>query len=199
MAAAPSKAVETESGQRELLERFQAGDASAFGKVMRSHSASIYSYLGRCGVTPSERDDLFQEIFCRAHRAAGRFEPDRPIKPWLFTIAVNTVRTHFSRSKPDNVVSLEFVAEPEGRGHSPQQELEGQEMAQWLEAELVKLPNPERDVLLMCSIHGMAQKEVAEILAMPVNTIKTHLRRARLSLARAMARRRLQQDREVTR
>ena len=59
--------------------------------LVSRYRAAVYSYLVRCGVAEADRDDLFQEIFIRIHRAASRYRPDCPLHPWLFTIVANAV------------------------------------------------------------------------------------------------------------
>ena len=83
--------------ERVLLERHRRGDPDAFSALVTAFRAPVFGYLTRCGVSAADRDDLFQEVFLRVHRAAGPNGtselPTGPVAPWLFTIAVNLVRT----------------------------------------------------------------------------------------------------------
>lgn len=183
-----------------LLSRYVEGDQSAFAELMKTYSTPIYSYLYRCGVPRAERDDLFQEIFCKVHRAAPTFDANRPLRPWLFTITINTVRNHFKRERREKVVQFPTYTEIEVDAREDQHaSLEAREVARWLEDQLDQLPEPQRQILLLCRVEQLPQKEVAEILDLPVNTVKTHLHRARLHIARALARHRAQQQREASR
>src|SRR5687767_5732024 len=74
---------------RVLLERHGRSDPQTFAQLVRMYSGSVYGYLARLGVPESERDDLFQEVFCKVHRFAARNLPDGAVKPWLLAIAVN--------------------------------------------------------------------------------------------------------------
>src|SRR5262245_53492967 len=74
-------------GDRALLERHRGGDRAAFKELVAAFRAPVYGYLTRCGVNPSDRDDLFQEVFLRVHRAATDAPPVGPVAPWLFAIA----------------------------------------------------------------------------------------------------------------
>jgi len=71
------------------------------------------------------------------------------------------------------------------------------ETISWLEQALEKLPPMQRQVVILCCVEKMEQKDVAAVLELPVNTVKTHLRRARIALARALARRKSRGSREV--
>jgi len=174
------------------LVRHVSGDGTAFAELMQAYSNPIYGYLTRCGVHGPERDDLFQEIFSRVHRAAPSYDPDRALRPWLFTIAVNTVRNHFrsKQSRPKlELAAVEPTAEPASPAPGPQEVMDAQQTAAWLEEELEKLPLQQREVVVLCCIEQVDQKSAAESLGIPVNTVKTLLRRARLAMAKALVRR----------
>ncbi|MEM9191368.1 MAG: RNA polymerase sigma factor [Myxococcota bacterium] len=90
-----------------LLSRHVRGDRSAFRELMKLYAAPIYGYLTRAGLFGAERDDLFQEIFEKIHRAAQRQVPEGELRPWVFSIAVNTVRSHYRKDKVRSVVTLD--------------------------------------------------------------------------------------------
>ncbi len=185
-----------EEGQ--ILVRHREGDADAFRELVSRYRAPVYAYLVRCGVDPSGRDDLFQDIFLKVHRAAHAYDPARPLHPWLFTIVANTVRTHFRRLRVSALVQLERAPEPSTPSDYGQQQLEAAETAGWLAEALSQLPLPQREVVLLSCVENWEQKDVAEALSIPVNTVKTHLRRARLDLAKALVRHRGKFKREVS-
>ena len=201
----PAGSTKTENHTRDalqegkLLVRYVKGDQSAFAELMKTHSTPIYSYLSRCGVPTVEREDLFQEIFCKIHKAAPSFDAEKPLRPWLLTIAVNTVRNHFNRVSREKVVQFPAQIEVSApASESPQASLEAQEVAHWLESQLEKLSDQQREILLLCCVEQLPQSEVSQILGLPVNTVKTHLHRARLQIARALARHQEQQRREAS-
>src|SRR5262249_48837192 len=141
----------------------------------------------------------FQEIFATVHRAAATYQADRPIRPWLFTIAANLVRSHYRAARSRDAVLRADGAAPD-RHPAPDgyQLTEARETAAWMEATIAALPEAQRQVVVLCCIEQLSHSEVATILAMPVNTVKTHLRRARSALAQRLARRRAALRREVT-
>lgn len=178
--------------ERRLLPRHRDGDESAFGELLQAYRAPVYGYLVRCGVDAAARDDLFQEIFLKVHLASDRYDPTRPLKPWLFTIVVNTARNWFRDTGRDKSVPLTEAVERRIRDAAPNpgRTAEGRETARWLEAALQELPLPHRKAILLTSVEGMDQKEASQALGVPVNTLKTHVRRGRIALARALAARR---------
>lgn len=170
---------------------------------MQAYSAPIYGYLARCGVAPPERDDVLQEIYTRVHGAAARYDASRPLRPWLFTIAANTVRNHL-RDRAHGVVgsvSLDAAgaAEPAAAAPNAEELAEARATAAWVDGAIAGLPLEQREVLVLCAVEQLPQAEVAEALGLPVNTVKTLLHRARLALAKQLARRRLEQAREGAR
>jgi RNA polymerase sigma-70 factor (ECF subfamily) len=177
-----------ESFERQLLIRHLDGDPDAFGELVQRFRAPIFSYLVRCGVESASRDDLFQEIFIKIHNASGRYRVELPLPPWIFTIAANTVRSHFRKRR---VQGLVFPArrsnDPKSESASAQESLEAQETAGWIDAALTRLPRKQREVFSLCGVQGLPQQQVSEILGMPLNTVKTQLRRARIELARGLA------------
>jgi RNA polymerase sigma-70 factor (ECF subfamily) len=184
--------------ERELLLRHREGDPDAFAVLVEEYRAPVYSYLIRCGVEPEDRDDLFQEIFLRVHRAASSYEAHRPVHPWIFTIVSNTIRTHLRQRRVRELVtapSLDATAPNELLIHeavdeSPDSErlIAARETLSLVEREIHRLSVVQREVVLLVAVERMAQKDAAKILGMPVNTVKTHLRRARLALAAGLVR-----------
>ncbi|HSF16700.1 MAG TPA: RNA polymerase sigma factor [Vicinamibacteria bacterium] len=176
------------TAQPNLLVRHREGDPDAFRALVSRYRAPVFSYIIRCGVAEPDRDDLFQEIFLRIHRSAYQYDADKPIHPWLFTVVANAVRTYHRRRK---VTALVFTDPPEQepRDEKPDGEkiAAASQMFRFLERELEALPPIQREVLVLASIESVPQKDIAEALGIPLNTVKTHLRRARLKLIRKLS------------
>jgi RNA polymerase sigma-70 factor (ECF subfamily) len=183
---------------RVLLQRYVDGDAHAFRELMQLYATPIYGYLTRAGLG-SDRDDVFQDIFCSVHLAARDNPPRGALKPWLFAIAVNAVRSHFRKGRVRAVVVLkEDAGSSVAHGDpSPSERVEAAETASWIEAQIAALPLDLREALILCRIDGMSVEDAAEVLDAPVNTVKTRVRRARIVLAEAHARRDRTFEREV--
>lgn len=179
---------------RALLERHRAGDPEAFPALVAAFRAPVFGYLTRCGVRPADRDDLFQEVFLRVHRAASPGAsselPTGPVAPWLFTIVVNLVRSHFRKATVRKGTTLDADAgeRTETSEVSPERALETREQLAWIEAAMAKLPLEQREALVLAGIEGLELAEAALVLDVPVDTVKTRVRRARLALAEARAR-----------
>jgi RNA polymerase sigma-70 factor (ECF subfamily) len=175
--------------ERSWLPRHCRGDAAAFPALLEAYRRPVYSYLVRAGVGEADRDDIFQSVFLKIHRAAETYEPARPLAPWIFTIVANSVRNHWRDGQ-----TLPSVPSPEGPPDiadpdpGPERTAQGREMLAWIENAVAALPPAQREVLLLTAIVGLPQQQVADTLDLPLNTVKTQLRRARLALAKALNR-----------
>ena len=176
--------------ERTWLTRHCRGDSSAFPALLEAYRRPVYGYLVRGGVAAADRDDVFQSIFLKIHSAASAYDPTRPLAPWLFTIAANTVRNHL-RDRPIPFDSARNEDPPEAPDPNPGPEhiTTVRETLAWLERALLALPPMQREVLLLTAVVGLRQLDVAQSLNLPLNTVKTHLRRARLALAAGLAER----------
>ncbi len=175
--------------ERDLLLRHRRGDTEAFAGLVAEYRRPVYSYLVRCGVAEPDRDDLFQDIFIKIHRSAAQYQADRPLHPWLFTIVANTVRTYYRKKKVREMVFADASGpEPQAPAADSERQAMARQTAAWLEGDIQKLPLAQREVLILTCIENLPQKEVAEALNLPINTVKTNLRRARLALIAKLAR-----------
>jgi RNA polymerase sigma-70 factor (ECF subfamily) len=185
--------------ERELLLRHLGGEPGAFAELVSRYRAPVYSYLLRCGVAEQDRDDLFQEIFTRIHRAARQYRPERPLHPWLFTVVANAVRNHLRQKKVRDLVFGDPPANDPADDTADAEEVARAEQTRaWLEDRIRELPLVQREALILTCIQNLPQKQVASILGLRLNTLKTHLRRARLALVRQLALREARARGEVT-
>lgn len=172
------------------MARHCRGDQAAFPALLAAYRRPVYTYLARAGVAPADRDDLFQSVFLKIHAAAASYDPARPLAPWVFTIVANTARNHFRARRPDQTPPSHReppdVADPQP---GPDRVVQARQTVAWLERAVAALPAAQREVLVMTTVLDLRQQEVAETLDLPLNTVKTHLRRARLTLVAALARR----------
>lgn len=198
---------------RVLFDRHRRGDPDAFPALVGELRARVYGYLTRCGVPSADRDDLFQEVFLRVHRAghaapgdaAAETEapaiPPGALAPWIMTITVNVVRDHFRKASVRRVVALD-AAPDEGvasADRGPESALLAKQTTLWLEDAVLKLPLEQREALVLCAVEGLELADAAQALGVPVETVKTRVRRARIALADARARLALRAEREESR
>jgi len=136
-------------------------------------------------------EDLAQEAFLKAFRRLDTFDPGRTFSSWLLKIAHNTtvddLRRHrpeevpLDAGKPDRRPMDGVLADP--RADNPHQVLERRSLAAALEQALARLRPEYRAVIVLRYHEGLAYDEIAEVLDVPVGTVKTHVHRARREMA----------------
>ncbi len=175
-------------GRQMLLQRHVDGDPDAFPELVGIYRSKVYAYLVRCGVDAGIRDDLFQEIFIKIHNAASTFKSDKPLNPWFFTIVANTVRAHYRKERVRRLVYQEDLPSEKDNAPDSQDFIEARETADWLDTELAKLPFSQRETIILNAMGSLDQKAISKIQDIPLSTVKTNLRRARITLAKAFIR-----------
>ena len=183
--------------ERNWLPRHCRGDEQAFEQLLLAYRNFVYNYLYRYGIEKHNRDDLFQDIFLKVHQSASRYRPSKPLRPWLVSIVLNTVRNfHRDRGRRKHFMAHFKTlsgnhpsATPDWQSHQSglDEQVEQQSTVMWLEHRIRTLPERQREVLVMSTLKGMRMKEIAKVMTLPENTVKTHLRRARLALAQSLA------------
>ena len=176
-----------------LLVAHREGDRDAFSQLVERYRRPVFGYLVRCGIAEADRDDLFQEIFLKIHQRPDRYDNARPLHPWLFTVVANTVRTYLRKQKLRSYIVWEPASAdvPDIKDDAPDAEAfaSAQQTKAWLERAIHALPMPQREVLILATIENLPLKDIASILDMPINTVKTHVRRARMRLVESYERR----------
>ena len=161
-----------------LVERAgNGGDNAAFAELVRRHQGKIRGLLLRLTGNATLADDLAQEVFLRAYRGLVGFEGHSRFSTWIYRIAYNVFLNHRSRCK-------ELAALPQGFESSaaaPDSELSpGRfDLRSDLAAAIVELPERYRVVVTLYYLEDVSYPEIAEILDLPLGTVKTHLHRAK--------------------
>lgn len=181
--------VKEKDPKKNLLIRHKNGDRTAFPEFVQEYRARVYGYMVRCGIQRATCDDLFQEAFLAIHKNISKYDPQYAVAPWVFTIVANTVRSHFRRERAKHTMEEKKRGESSAAPIDPHAQREADETARWLDAAITELPEEQREAVLLCCIKDLQQSEVAKMLKIPLNTLKTHIHRARLSLAKGLLKR----------
>jgi RNA polymerase sigma-70 factor (ECF subfamily) len=177
------------------LTRFCKGQTEAFGVLVRRYERELFGYLRRYLADGTLAEDVFQNTFLQVYVKSNQYEPGRPVRPWLYTIATNQAIDAMRRNGRHQAVSLdqgrEELAEGEAhslmdllesRGPSPVEAAEGQERRERVRASVDRLPDFLREVLILAYYQGLKYREIAEILDIPVGTVKSRLHAALVKL-----------------
>jgi RNA polymerase sigma-70 factor (ECF subfamily) len=170
--------------ERSWLTAHRRGDPQAFAKLMQAYRKPLYSFLVRQGLEPQLCDDLFQEIFLKIHKSAHQYQASRPLSPWVFTIAVNTLRDH-QRKKSVPLAAVTLVEDVVDVQPTPERSADLAATMDWLHQAMGDLPQAQAEALNLSLVKGLKIKEIGAVLGLPVNTIKSHLRRAKQTLLSA--------------
>lgn len=179
----------SEATDRMLVLRAQRGERAAFGElVTRYMQRAYYTALGLVG-NHDDALDLSQEAFARAFRARARIDPERPFFPWLYQIirrlCFNHTRDQRSRRLKLETAGSWLTDTTMGRRPlSPDQAMERSELREQVGAAIERLPERERETLVLREFEELRYREIAELLGIPIGTVMSRLYRARRSLAR---------------
>jgi RNA polymerase sigma-70 factor (ECF subfamily) len=172
-----------------LVARAQQGEAVAFEvlvvKYQRRVAASIRRFVRDDAIT----EELTQEVFLNAFLALPTFKPEGEFAAWLFTIARNAaisyLRSAQNRQDDRPMPALEDAGQDDRFGAAPSSEEEAMalQLFERIDAEVAALPDVQRRALLMREVEGLDYKSIAAALGQPVNTVKSHIFRARDAIA----------------
>ena len=174
----------------ELLADYLNGQVDRFELLVRRHSQELYHFLLRFTGSASAAEDVVQEAFLQVHLSAASFDPKRRFKPWLFTIAANKARDWLRSRARRPVMPLDAqidAGDEEGqrfsdfladKAESPSDSLEQQEQRIQVRELVEAMPTHLREVLILSYYHRFPYKEMAEILKIPLGTVKSRLHAA---------------------
>ena len=168
--------------------QLRRGDLDALSALVTRYQNRLYRYLLRVVRQPAEAEDLFQSTWIRVAERIGQYDPNRSFEAWLFTLARNLAIDHLRRIRPES------LDEPLGdsdagavetgmsrlRSSEPgaYERVASQERSSRIGESLDALPVVQREVLTLRFEEEMKLEEIAEVLNVPLSTVKTRLRRA---------------------
>lgn len=168
--------------------------APSFRALFLEQASYVGHSLRRLGVRERDVEDLVHDVFLAVYRHLGEFDPSRPVKPWLFGFAARIALGYRRRAGYVREVIGEHV-EAVDQAPAADEQLAAQQARALLLAALDAVDEERRPVLILHDIDGVAMPEIAEALAIPLNTGYSRLRLARSELAAAVQRIRARRSR----
>jgi RNA polymerase sigma-70 factor, ECF subfamily len=176
----------------ELVGLALEGRESAFRELLARYERPIYTQIWRMVRDTGLAEDLAQEAFVRAFRALPSYNPQHRFSSWIFRVAHNLTIDHLRKKRLDTV-SLDaprLGSQPEASpalqvaspGASPEEETLNRELGAQIETAIDALRPEYRAAILLRHVEGRSYEEVAEILELPLGTVKTYIHRGRLEL-----------------
>ena len=139
----------------------------------------VFRTLRRLGISPSELDDLAQELFLALRQAWPDYDQTRPLRPYIFGIVFRIASTHQRKRRREVVLGL---VEPDELSPGPDEALQAKQTRAVVLAALEKIPLPRRAVLVMYDLDDVPMDQVAAALGIPLFTAYSRLRKARREL-----------------
>lgn len=166
----------------DLIHRFREGDEGAVRALYREHGGAVFTVARSMTGDRELAAEVVQLTFTKAWQAAARFEPGRPVAPWLYAIARRTaidVLRHERRPTTGG-------HGPETDAHTPGPSFERTWEVHQVRLAIDQLPPEERDVVRLSHLAGLPHPEIAQRLGVPVGTVKSRSARAHRRLAASL-------------
>lgn len=160
----------------------QAGDQDAFALLVQRHQRRVFNLVYRMLQQYEEANEVTQETFLAAWQGLHGFRRNALFSTWLYRIAYNCALKQIEQRKRDNALQVAIQAEQRDLIDSDEKvgaQLEAHDRQKLVHEHLSTLPAKYRIVLILRHLQEMTYEEMAEILTLPIGTIKTHLFRAR--------------------
>ena len=184
---------------QEVVLLARSGREAAYRELIRRYERPIFALLFRMVRDRELAEDLAQETFVKALNAIESYRPEFKFSSWIFKIANNAAIDHLRRRELDTL-SLDgspHAATPEAmqatalqigaRQESPLDAVEAKELGGAIEAAIGRLRPEYRSCILLRHVEGRAYEEIAEMLDLPLGTVKTYIHRARNELRQTLA------------
>lgn len=173
-----------------LLKEYLAGKTGSFELLVRRYAQELHQFVLRFTGDSTTAEDVVQESFLQVHASADRFDPTRRFKPWLFTIAANKARDYLrkrtrrrevpfdARPSEDDESGSRFVDLLADDEALPDDGLRLDEQRRAVKNVVEAMPENLREVLVLAYYHRFAYKDIADVIGVPLGTVKSRLHSA---------------------
>lgn len=182
--------------EQALIERCKSGDLRAFDQLVSAYEKRVFNCALRITGNYHDASDVTQEAFLRAFNSINTFRGDAKFATWIYRIVTNVYLDERKKSKAHRQTSLDDYIELEENSvtrqiqddsPSPEEIVETEERAQVLQAAINSLPDYQRIIVTLYHMQHRSYEEIAEIMNLPIGTVKSRLNRARIALGEKLA------------
>jgi RNA polymerase sigma-70 factor (ECF subfamily) len=185
----------------ELIHATLAGDLSAFSELVRRYEHRLYNFVLRFAGNHHDAEEIVQETFFKAYSHLREFRGDARFATWIYQIAKNLCINHYYqglRNQEGKTYSVDEVVDGDGEegeryfrelvspDPTPEAELLSREVLNFFERALSELEPHFRMALILRDVEGRDYEEIAEILGVPIGTVKSRIHRARLMIQKRL-------------
>lgn len=161
----------------ELMLAFKGGEALAFGELFARYKNPIYGYVRRRVDDPGRAEEITQDVFLALVQHRNGYEVRASFRTYLYRIALNRVVAEYRKKKEDQPLPADPAVSAGGDPSVVQQVREA----------LAQLEPEQREIVLLREYQGLSYQEIAEVLKIPVGTVRSRLFRAKLALRDLLA------------
>ena len=178
--------------EQALIQRCKDGEINAFDELVKRFEKRVYSFAYRIAGNPDDAGDVAQEAFIRVFHSIGTFRGDANFTTWIYRIVTNVYLDERKKSKSHRHTSLDEYIELDENAVSrqivddsptPDLVMENKERDMAVQEAICALPDYQRVIVTLYHMQNRSYEEIAEILNLPIGTVKSRLNRARLALA----------------
>ncbi len=186
------------AADQEVVRWAREGHERAFRELIRRYERPVFSLIYRMVRDRELAEDLAQETFVKVLNAIDSYRPEFKFSSWIFKIANNAAIDHL-RKRELKTLSLEGARDAttpdrveatalqvRDRGESPLEEMEARELGGAIEQAITRLRPEYQSCILLRHVEDRSYEEIAEILGLPLGTVKTYIHRARAELQREL-------------
>jgi RNA polymerase sigma-70 factor (ECF subfamily) len=176
---------------RMLIRRAQHGDASAFNDIIVKYEKLVFNFAYRLTQNYDDAHDVAQDAFIRAYNALNTFRGDAAFSTWIFRIITNVFLDDRKRKKAHPVQSIDEHSSPDDDqasmqvvdpGPTPEEIVAARERQALLAKAIRSLPDFQRTMVVLYHLEHKSYEEIADIVGLPLGTVKSRLNRSRLAL-----------------
>lgn len=174
----------------ELLAHFADGDETAFREIVNRYKNGLYAFLRQFLNHRDMVEDAFQETFLQLFTSRDSFDTSRPLRPWLFTIAANKAKDALRKRQRTSAINIGTIADAQEMSFDdvlntlasdstlPYEELQKNETALRVGQIITNMPENLREILILAYFDKFSYKQMAQILSIPIGTVKSRLHTA---------------------
>ena len=178
----------------QLLGLARSGDKEAFAQLVHRYENELFNFLMKFLGQSSLAEDVFQETFLQIHISADSFDISKRFKPWLYTIAANKARDMFRKRARRPAIQITTSDDDSGDvdlwhnilrdDTTPLDILDQKQREEMVQKTVALMPDNLREILVMAYFQHLSYKEMAEVLDIPLGTVKSRLHAAVANFAK---------------
>lgn len=168
----------------QLMERIQKGDMVSFNTLVSRYKNRLFNVLVRMLDSSEAAEDILQETFVRVHQHKMSFDFRYAVSTWVYTIALNLARNELRRRKRIQFLDIEDFS---NRLKAPEEKVDNSsKLREIIDKAVTKLPQKYRQAFVLRDLDQLSYEEIAQILSVPLGTVKSRVNRARNMLRKML-------------